>query len=432
MTSWFISRHPGAQQWAQHSKIAVDYFVPHVSNELITQIKAGDRVMGTLPVNLAAKVCAVGAKYFNLTLDLPKDLRGTELSLQQMLQCHARLEEFTLAPQPNIQPNIQPSGHHSQIHSSFAPLSEDKIFAESFDYLAQLPILQIKLHARSCGMTCPDNIGSAWHGALGKALHDDAPQAYELLIGKFNQTDVTKTETQSAPQTPPPPIVLRPHPPDCDVSPGAAFIVSIVLIGKGIEHREAVIAALKRISQMGVGPNLGQFQVEQIEQNWVQPAALINKNALASNHAKPTPAMPTMPPKSANVALHFLSPALLKQNNRHADHAPSLELIINRIINRTHFLMQQHLPDKALSSQVKRALLLQARQIHPIDTQLEWIKTRRYSAKSKKWMAFNGLIGSIILPNVPPSLLLWLQLTEWIHIGNKTTFGYGRIALIKQ
>ena len=94
--------------------------------------------------------------------------------------------------------------------------------------------------------------------------------------------------------------------------------------------------------------------------------------------------------------------------------------------------MQQHLPDKALSSQVKRALLLQARQIHPIDTQLEWIKTRRYSAKSKKWMAFNGLIGSIILPNVPPSLLLWLQLAEWIHIGNKTTFGYGRIALIKQ
>ena len=60
------------------------------------QINCGDQVIGSLPVSLAARVCAQGGRYFHLTLDLPAELRGVELSAKQMTQCDARLEEYRI------------------------------------------------------------------------------------------------------------------------------------------------------------------------------------------------------------------------------------------------------------------------------------------------------------------------------------------------
>jgi len=57
-------------------------------------VQSGDTVIGSLPVHLAAAVCEHGARYINLSLDLPQSLRGKELSLDDMMRCHARLEAF--------------------------------------------------------------------------------------------------------------------------------------------------------------------------------------------------------------------------------------------------------------------------------------------------------------------------------------------------
>lgn len=69
----------------------VDHFVAHLD---IGQIRAGDKVIGSLPVNLAAQVCAVGANYWHLSLSLPADLRGRELSAQDMEQLNSELVPF--------------------------------------------------------------------------------------------------------------------------------------------------------------------------------------------------------------------------------------------------------------------------------------------------------------------------------------------------
>lgn len=94
MTTWFISRHPGAIAWAQQQGIAVDRQIAHLD---IKDIHAGDTVIGTLPVNLAAEVCARQATFINLSLDIPEQWRGRELSAQELLQCKARLEEYQVA-----------------------------------------------------------------------------------------------------------------------------------------------------------------------------------------------------------------------------------------------------------------------------------------------------------------------------------------------
>lgn len=91
MTTFFVTRHPGAAAWAREQGLAVDRAVAHLDP---AAVQSGDIVIGTLPVNLAAEVCARGARYLHLSLDLPADWRGRELSAADMRACGARVEEY--------------------------------------------------------------------------------------------------------------------------------------------------------------------------------------------------------------------------------------------------------------------------------------------------------------------------------------------------
>lgn len=91
MTTYFVSRHPGARDWAMESGILVDEVVAHLDTALVGE---GDTVIGSLPVNLAAEVCRRGARYLHLSLMLPAELRGRELDAAQMRACGARIEAY--------------------------------------------------------------------------------------------------------------------------------------------------------------------------------------------------------------------------------------------------------------------------------------------------------------------------------------------------
>jgi CRISPR-associated protein Csx16 len=91
MTAYFVTRHPGARTWAAEKGLAIERVLAHLDPSIIAP---GDRVIGSLPVNLAAEVCARGGRYLHLTLDLPPGLRGRELSAEQMRAFGARVEEY--------------------------------------------------------------------------------------------------------------------------------------------------------------------------------------------------------------------------------------------------------------------------------------------------------------------------------------------------
>lgn len=94
MSVWFISRHQGAIEWARLQEIEVDHWVTHL---VVEDISTGDIVIGTLPVQLAFEVCMRGACYKNLSLDLPFERRGKELSADDLFACGARLEEYVIS-----------------------------------------------------------------------------------------------------------------------------------------------------------------------------------------------------------------------------------------------------------------------------------------------------------------------------------------------
>ena len=89
----FVTRHSGAVQWAAENGFEGATSVAHLN---VADIAAGDVVAGTLPVHLAAQVCAAGAEYWHLTLELPAHLRGVELTAAQMVEAGAHVERYTV------------------------------------------------------------------------------------------------------------------------------------------------------------------------------------------------------------------------------------------------------------------------------------------------------------------------------------------------
>lgn len=91
MTTWFVTRHPGALEWARRQGVVIDRTSAHLDLDML---RPGDIVLGTLPVHLAAQVCTRGAEFYNLSLDLPAEARGHELSADDLETFGARLEGY--------------------------------------------------------------------------------------------------------------------------------------------------------------------------------------------------------------------------------------------------------------------------------------------------------------------------------------------------
>ncbi len=101
MTTWLVTRHPGAVAWARRHGIEADRFVEHLSlADIATQVGLRDTVIGILPVNLAAAVCQRGARYLHLAIELPAQLHGQELDADQLDALQARLQAFHVDPLP--------------------------------------------------------------------------------------------------------------------------------------------------------------------------------------------------------------------------------------------------------------------------------------------------------------------------------------------
>ena len=54
-----------------------------------------------------------------------------------------------------------------------------------------------------------------------------------------------------------------------------------------------------------------------------------------------------------------------------------------------------------------------------------WCQWQRYSNRQQQKMRFDGVLGCLILTGDLSAFLPMLQAGQWLHAGNKTTFGMG-------
>jgi|SRR5690606_3008973 len=93
--NYLVTRHKGALNWLRSYIAGPIVHLEHADD--FSFLHPGDRVIGTLPVNLAATVCGRGARYFHLSIRVPYDLRGKELTARQLCELGATLEEYRVS-----------------------------------------------------------------------------------------------------------------------------------------------------------------------------------------------------------------------------------------------------------------------------------------------------------------------------------------------
>jgi CRISPR-associated protein Csx16 len=92
VTTYFVTGHQGAIEWAKARGIEA-LPIAHLDPDIIN---AGDIVIGTLPVHLAAEVCERGGRYLHLVLKLKPADRRRELTAADMDALGAATEEFVV------------------------------------------------------------------------------------------------------------------------------------------------------------------------------------------------------------------------------------------------------------------------------------------------------------------------------------------------
>ena len=90
--TWFVGRHQGSIDWIKEQSVHINHFCSHIDDSNMP--KAGDTVIGTLPVHVIARINRIGVRFIHLELDLNQQTRGIELKSIIIEQSNAKLQEY--------------------------------------------------------------------------------------------------------------------------------------------------------------------------------------------------------------------------------------------------------------------------------------------------------------------------------------------------
>jgi CRISPR-associated protein Csx16 len=106
-----VTRHPGATDWIQRQLGDPVQVVAHLAEN---EVEAGTRYYGVFPLNLAAAICRSGAECWAISMQMPPELRGQELSAAQLDMLEARLIRYEVSAIEQSPHPGQP-GHADQV-----------------------------------------------------------------------------------------------------------------------------------------------------------------------------------------------------------------------------------------------------------------------------------------------------------------------------
>jgi len=111
MTTYLISRHPASIQWIEQQGIHIDKQLTHLTPEHLKKLQPQDIIIGTLPIQIVAQINQIGAHYYHLTLNIPPEYRGKELTLSHLKKFNATLIEYQAKKIQTITPEKQNTDH---------------------------------------------------------------------------------------------------------------------------------------------------------------------------------------------------------------------------------------------------------------------------------------------------------------------------------
>lgn len=310
----------------------------------------------------------------------------------------------------------------------------------------RLTVLHAQYRAELEG-SLPEFKGSTFRGALGHALKDVAclerggraacehctrPDrcAAGALFDSTSGSGFPSIHDRPAPfvVTPSGPGVRNDH-----FRVGDRLGFTLTLVGRGRVWHPWVIAALADMGWRGLGIERRPWSLAELHVEG--PVGCRQRVDVASQGlGTPIPELTAadlvaaLPfPDSARATLRFLTPAHLvrdKQLVRRLD-GPTL---FSRLLRRLGALLEAF-EDWSPASYSFAPVLEEAAALRCTEQRLRINSLERYSERQGRKHPLTGLVGELVLADIPASLWPFLVVGQWIHVGKGSTFGMGKYIL---
>lgn len=230
----------------------------------------------------------------------------------------------------------------------------------------------------------------------------------------------------------PNPYLIEPPPMGGKVyQAGEALSFSMVLIGPAIAQLPLIIFAWQQAFALGVGKYRSTARLLDVAlidaQN--RRRLVYDPQIHQSVQAHALPELPALAQQQGTVTLDFLTPLhIQKQGKVLAENMTAKDFLMALI--RRHYLLHEFYGRGYQAPQFSQ-LAEQAQAIRS-QSQFKWCRWQRYSNRQQQKMRFDGVLGQITLSGDLQPFLATLHAGQWLHIGNKTTFGMGRYQIHQQ
>ena len=226
----------------------------------------------------------------------------------------------------------------------------------------------------------------------------------------------------------PPPYVIEPPPlGDKVYRSGETLSFSMVLMGRAIQQLPLIIFAWQRAFARGVSKSESRaklvdviFEPNQAQQKIVFTASETDtvKEHLSFIH--------TQTHSNDTLTLEVLTPLRIQQKGRVLSKDMQGRDFIMSLVRRYYLLEEFHGED--YQSPNFSELAEHARAVN-CETNFTWCSWDRYSNRQQQKITMGGVLGEITLTGELEPFLPLLHFGQWLHVGNKTSFGMGNYAI---
>ena len=231
---------------------------------------------------------------------------------------------------------------------------------------------------------------------------------------------------QSFSQIPPPYVIEPPPLGSKDYKPGETLSFSMVLIGQAIKQLPLIIFAWQRALAYGLGKTRSKAKLVYVTVQTAEQPQLIysvgNNSTIAEHQALTLPVITDI----NFLSIHIKTPLRIQKEGQILSHNMTARDFIMSLVRRYYLLEEFHTAPYQAPDFSELAELAQA---VTCETHFKWCDWVRYSKRQQQKMVFGGVLGELKLTGDLTPFLSMLVLGQWLHVGNKTTFGMGNYRL---
>jgi hypothetical protein len=282
--------------------------------------------------------------------------------------------------------------------------------------------LQVQIKMQAAG-AFDENAGALFHGSLGWAMHDVAPDLWQLGYGELEQQDSR-------------PFSILPPKAPCQWQAGDLLCFEFVGLAQMSQQLPELVQSFIRMGERGLGHHRLGFTVQRVVQHTPHGQCLLWQHhlpVLAMNYQsgllhsallQSVALSEQIPSDSMAVRVECLSRLRLKEQGKVLQSAPSAVQLAKAVCRR--LLSVEHSTAAEKDQLYQLIANLAPIQIYQDNTRRNDL--RRYSQHQQQKHAIEGISGDWVYsgPQVK-QLLPWLALARWLHVGGKTSFGFGAI-----